>query len=153
MKRSGAFLAGMLMLAAAVPVCGAQNTEEKTTLTADVGSVYTVSIPADQDIVFGKEDTTLDGRLKVTGNVKPGEKVTVSASATAFVNQDVNGESFAFSLKSGAAEFTSMDWSEAELRAAAPKEAALTVHVPSESWAQAKAGTYKASITFRAELK
>lgn len=74
-------LAGMMslaiMAAAAVPVYA----EDKTTeLNTNVPSTYELTIPAATEIDFNAATTALNGELKVTGNVKPDETVTVSAA-------------------------------------------------------------------------
>lgn len=150
----------ILLLASAIAADGsvrmaaADNTTSRNTeLTAEVASSYILTIPKDQEISYGTQDTDLSSGVSVTGNVKPSQKVTVTVSKTDFVNQDAEDSSFAFSLLSAGKEFTSGEWSETELRAAKAKEFPLTVHVDQTAWDSAKAGSYKATITFTAELK
>ena len=58
-----------LMGAMALPV-SAQETEQTkdTTITANVQSAYTLSIPADTTVKFEATSTDLAGKLKVSGN-------------------------------------------------------------------------------------
>ena len=63
-----------------VPAAAADTPKTKTMeLSASVASDYIVTIPSNTPVAleFGKEKTGI-GSLKVTGNVKPSESVTVN---------------------------------------------------------------------------
>ena len=127
--------------------CRQQNYE----LNAYVESTYTLTIPSKTEIVFNSTSTDLNGTLKVTGNVRPMQKVTVKAELNALHNA-VQNTNLPYKLMSGAVEFQAADWSETELRAAEPKELQLSVDIAAEDWNQAKGGEYQGNIVFTAEL-
>lgn len=152
MKRKA--LAGImslaLMAAVAVPV-HAETENKTTTINTRVESKYELTIPANTTIDFNKPSTELNGKLKVTGNVKPSQTVTVSAATNKLENQDNAGASIDFALKQGASDFTSETWNETELRDGT-KEFLLSVAIDQSAWDSAKAGDYTGGIVFTAEL-
>lgn len=155
MKRK--VLAGMMsfaiIAAVAVPVHAAEETTEKTTtINTSVESKYELTIPANTTIDFNKPSTELNGKLKVTGNVKPSQTVTVSAATNKLENQDNAGASIDFVLKNEGSNFTSETWNETELRDGT-KEIPLKVAIEQSAWDSAKAGDYTGSIVFTAELR
>lgn len=119
--------------------------EKTTTLTASKASTYTLTIPADTQIIYDTEKTELKG-LKVTGNVKPGSTVNVKATKNPLQRSGTK-DVLTYSLSNGDTEFESASWSEDELRAG-DKEITLSVNITKDAWASAKAGDYTGSITF-----
>lgn len=157
-KKAGKAMAGVLgaalFMAAVVPVPAAENPKTDTLeLNANVASEYHLTIPSSAAVAltFGEEMTEI-GKLKVTGNVKPLETVTVSAQTTPFENINKKGSSFTYKLLNETEEFKKAEWNEEELRKGT-KEISLTVNIPSETWYSAAAGDYTSTITFTAELR
>lgn len=145
-------LAGMMSLAIMAAVAVPVYAEDKTTeLNTNVSSTYELTIPSATEIDFNAATTALNGELKVTGNVKPDETVTVSAAKNILENQDNAGAAIEFALKKDASDFTSETWSEAELRSGT-KEISLSVAIEQSAWDSAKAGDYTGGIVFTAEL-
>lgn len=149
------FTAGLLTMALmgamALPVGAADTDSQTLELTASVKSEYILTIPSKTDIAFNKTSTDLNGTLKVTGNVLPTQKVTVTATANSLKNSVQNTE-LPYKLMNGKDEFKTTEWSESELSAAMPKELQLQVAITEDDWKAAKAGDYTGSIVFLAEL-
>lgn len=147
-KIIAATLSLTLMMGTALTV----NAEEKTTpINASVDSTYTLTIPAQTDIVFNAESTDLKGVLKVTGNVLPTESVVVTAEKKDLYNS-VQNTTLPYRLMYGADEFTTAAWEEEELRAG-NKEFQLSVAIEKTDWDKAEAGSYDGSIVFTAEMQ
>lgn len=139
----------------ALPVYGSSSSrQDTTTLTATIDSSYVLTIPMDTPVSYGTVDTDLSGALKVIGNVRSSQQVTVSATTEQFKNDDGQAE-FTYMLldKSKDIPFSKGVWNEAELRNSQPKEIPLAIHIPQDTWNKAKAGTYKSTVTFTAELE
>lgn len=149
------FIAGMMsaamMAGMALPVNASATDSQTMELSASVESEFTLSIPSTTAIAYNQTSTDLNGTLKVTGNVLPTQKVTVTATANPLKNSVQNTE-LPYKLMNGTTEFTSAEWSETELRAATPKELTLSVDITEDDWKAAKAGAYTGSIVFLAEL-
>lgn len=142
-----------LMGAMILPVSAAESKD--TTLTAEVPSTYTLTIPAATTITYGNTSTDLSGKLKVTGNVLPSQSVTVTADAKPLRNA-VQNTDLPYTLENASGSFTTASWSEAELRSGLGgdgmgKEIQLSVKLKESDWNQAKAGTYSGSIVFTAD--
>lgn len=149
-KWTAGVLTAALMMTSVLPVYAAGNQQSgTTTVTATVDSTYTMTIPAETKIPFNQVETALNGQLKVKGNVKSSEEVSVVAAANPLENE--NKETIAYVLKQGGAEFKSATWSEQELRA--EKAYDLSVTIPQATWDTAKAGTYTGGIVFTAQLR
>lgn len=144
-----------LAVSAAVPALASEpdSRTDSTTLKAEVGSTFILTIPQTTDITYGEEKTAMPGSLKVTGNVDVGEQVQVTVQAEPLRNVSRN-ESIAYTVTaaSGTGAFTGDTWSETELREAS-KEISLFVNITGDAWEQAKAGTYTGSVIFTAELR
>ena len=147
-----------LMGAVALPVSAQDNTETKdTTIKANIQSTYTLTIPAETDIAFEATSTSLNGTLKVTGNVLPSQEVEVTAQAKDFHNHAQNAD-LPYKLMNGQEEFKIATWNETELRngfenSQNAKEIQLSIAIEESNWKTAKAGDYEGSITFTANLQ
>lgn len=150
-KMAAGMLYMMMVVSVAAPVSAAEK-QESTTLTTDVASEYTLTIPKDMTIPFGAEETGI-GSVKVTGNVKPEETVKVDVETGNFISQDDPQDTIALTLinKNDNSEFGISIWNEKEMRDET-KEIPLAVQVKKEDWAKAYAGTYQATLTFTASL-
>lgn len=148
--------AGIVLAAAvlAMSVCtayaadGSQSQSMQLTIKKDAS--YTMSIPKSQDIVFGTVDTEI-GKLSVTGEIGTKQEVRVSVDTTEFTDTADAGNHFPFALWQGSGVFTGKTWSSKELEDGGTS-VPLTVHIPSEIWGKTSPGTYRAVITFAAEL-
>lgn len=148
--------AGIVLAAAvlAMSVCtayaadGSQSQSMQLTIQKDAS--YTMSIPKSQDIVFGTVDTEI-GKLSVTGEIGTKQEVRVSVDTTEFTDTADAGNHFLFALWQGSGVFTGKTWSSKELEGSGTP-VLLTVHIPSETWGKTSPGTYRAVITFAAEL-
>lgn len=147
-----------LMGVTALPVSAQDNTESKdTTITANIQSTYTLTIPSETQIAFESPSTDLNGKLKVAGNVRNGEEVIVTVSKTAFHNEE-QGTDLPYMLvnKEDGKVFTDMTWDEDTLRAGLTgtgKEVQLSVNIKETDWKTAEAGEYEGTITFTADLQ
>ena len=141
----------------ALPV-SAQETEQTkdTTITANVQSTYTLSIPASTQIEFEATSTELNGKLKVTGNVLPMQEVVVTAQADKFYNAAQNKD-LPYRLMNGQTEFSSDVWDEDTLRDGLQEEKGkaiqLSIAIDEADWKTAEAGEYTGTITFTANLQ
>ena len=151
MKRR--IVTGMFCVVMATGMVVPVSAESKnTTLTTEVASEYTLTIPMDTSIAFGAEETDI-GFVKVTGNVKPAETVKVDVETSNFISQDDPEDTIALTLinKNDNSEFGISIWNEKEMRNET-KEIPLVVQVKEEDWAKAYAGIYQATLTFTASL-
>lgn len=138
----------MMMTTMALPVSAQEGS---TAVKATVDSTYILTVPAETTIVYGAENTSLSGKLKVTGNVLPTEEVRVTASCGEMYNT-AQHTNLTYELQNeDSAAFSSAVWSEPELRGEA-KEIGLKIYIAGDAWKQAKAGSYTGTITFTAEL-
>lgn len=148
-----------LMGAMALPVSAQETQEDSTIIKATIQSDYTLTIPAETAIEFQATSTSLNGKLKVKGNVLPTQEVIVTAQAKAFHNK-VQDKDLPYKLidKRNGSEFTSATWDEDTLRAGLAgegqgKELPLSVDITKENWDKAEAGNYEGSIVFTARLQ
>lgn len=165
MKKLFAILFAVAMLASMATVASAAST---TTLTTTVPAAsYTLNIPADKEIEFGKTFTSL-GNLTVTNatGFAEGKNLKVTITYSDFTCEDVsttipmklearyedeynehaiaNGDSLVF-------YGTSSDRLNPPHNSGNALEY-LSVEVDSEDWGKALAGEYTATITFTAEV-
>lgn len=143
-----------LMVTIVLPVSAEQEKVE-TTLELDVKSVYNITIPKGQSIEFANTETELDGELAITGNIRTNEKVVVKVERTEFINKTVPERTIAYTLsqRGEMAEFTTMEWSDVELRAETPVAYDLDVNITEAEWGSAYAGNYESVITFKVGIK
>lgn len=144
-----AVMCTLLTGAAALPVSAE---EKQTDIEATVGSEYILTIPGRTVITPGTAASPLNGELKVTGNVRPSEIVTVSVSSGAFANAE-QGTQLAYSLTDHETDavFSGAIWNEEELRSG-NKSYSLDIDIAEAAWEAAEAGAYKGTITFTATL-
>lgn len=146
-------LATALLMTGEVSVYAAENQQSgTTTVTAKVDSTYTLSIPEDTDLSFGEVDTLI-GELSVTGNIGTKQKVQVTVGKTDFVDEKDAANKFSFDLLHNGTAFSEQTWDSDDVWAAEAVKYPLTVHIPQETWNATKAGSYKATLTFQAELQ
>ena len=146
---------------------------ETTTLTTTVpDAAYTLNIPADQEIVFGRTSTTI-GTVTVTNatGFAVGKNLNVTLTHTSFTCPDVS-TTIPFNIIAhygtgydrfdiGANLITFPGMSTGELSSPYQKRASsndggtlesLSVDIASEDWGKALGGDYSATITFTAEV-
>lgn len=153
-RASAAFMAASVLMALSVPAFGETVREEQSLeLTMQKPPKYTMSIPSTTSIiVFGTENTEI-GDLSVIGDVGTKQQVLVTVAKTDFVDDNDKTNSFSFSLQHNGVDFTEEAWTFNQLREEPITAYGLIVHIPTETWAETKAGTYKATLTFKAELQ
>ncbi|MDO4274115.1 MAG: cation transporter [Eubacteriales bacterium] len=146
----GGTLAAAMLTASALTTFAAEPQSGTTTLTVQKAASYMLHIPQDQEITFGTMDTEI-GTLSVTGEIGANQKVNVNVTKTGFIDTEDAGNKFSFELREGNAEFQGKEWGSQELKDN-KASAALTVHIPSETWGSTEPATYKATVTFQASL-
>ena len=151
MKKTIAFLLALFTLFSFSLNAFAEDQTGRTTVSATIESSYLLTIPSDQTIPFGAKRTELSSSLKVTGNIAAGKAVTVTATTSAMSCPDQD-TTIPFTLQKNGAVFNGETWTDAELRAATPKELTLSVVVSESDWNAAKAGEYAGYIVFNAAL-
>ncbi len=151
MKKATALLLALMLVLSVGAAAFAADQSGETLVRASIESTYILTIPREQTIAFNALSTELSSPLKVTGNIASGKKVTVTAATEALAcpTQDTT---IPFSLQKDGSDFTSEDWTDAELRAASPKEITLSIEIAAAAWNAAKAGEYTGTITFQAKL-
>lgn len=150
-KIMGAVLTAAVLASSVLSVYAADGSQSGTmNLTVQKEASYILTIPSDQSIVFGTVDTGI-GKVSVSGEIGTWQAVQVSAASTEFVAEEDAGNRFPFELREGNTVFTEKKWGSQALKDNT-SEAALTIHIPSETWGATGPGTYHASITFTAEL-
>lgn len=153
-------LAVVMMLAVCVPAFAANPITEKTentgttivkTKTTDENDQnaesFTVSIPADTTIAWGKDSTALEG-YSAEAHLAYGKKlyITVAGTGTMKLAEDET-ETLAYAL-SGDTEYVS-----AKPVVNPVAELSLNVDIATDAWANAIVGEYADTLTFTAEAK
>lgn len=150
-RDAGASLAATVLAMSVCTAYAADGSQSQSMqLTIQKNASYTMSIPASQDITFGTVDTEI-GSLSVTGEIGTKQEVRVSVDTTEFTDTADDGNRFPFALWQGGTAFTGKNWSSKELENGGTS-VSLTVHIPSETWGKTSPGTYRALVTFAAEL-
>ena len=127
--------------------------EEKTTeITTTIPSRYTLTIPANQEIMRNAETTALS-ELKVSGELAPDQQVRISATIEEMTNMDnKQAPTLPFRLTNEKGEaWTSDTWSAQET--ADQKAAKLNLKIEKEAWAKTKPGRYEGKIVFTSTIK
>lgn len=129
----------------------AQTQQGETTITADITSTYTMTIPAQtKQIVMNTELTEL-GPLKIDGNLDPAKLIKVEATKTDLTNQANAAQKIPFLLvDSSNTPWASATWNADE--ADAKQEIPLQVKIDQSAWKAAKPGKYKGSIVFTSSI-
>lgn len=145
-----AVLAAAVLVSSALTAYAADGSQSQSMeLTVQKDASYILTIPKDQTISFGVVDTDI-GELSVTGSIGTKQEVKVSVSTTKFVDTEDADNRFPFELRTGDGAFAGKTWDSQEVKE--ESKVALTVHIPSETWGETSPGTYRASVTFQAEL-
>jgi len=127
--------------------------EEKTTeITTTIPSTYTLTIPANQEIMKNAETTALS-ELKVSGDLAPDQQVRISATIDEMKNKDnKQAPTLPFRLTNEKGEdWTSDTWSAQD--AVTQKTAKLNLKIEKEAWAKAKPGRYEGKIIFTSAIE
>ncbi|MCD8046625.1 MAG: cation transporter [Clostridiales bacterium] len=151
-KLTAVLMCAAILTTAAIPAYAAGTDQQSMELTMSKDATFIMTIPSTTNtVVFGAVDTEI-GEVKVTGNVGTKQQVKVDVIKTDFASEKDDTNTFAFSLQYNNTDFTSDVWSADELRNET-KALPLTVHIPTSTWENTTAGTYKATLTFQAELQ
>lgn len=120
--------------------------EADTTLTTSKGASYIVVIPEQAEISFDREENPIGEIEYVKGNLEPGAYVTVALSKkTPLENKADDQYTIPYEVCLQGEPFEQVVYDELT---AAETKTALTVNITKENWEKAKAGDYKASLTF-----
>ena len=157
-KVAGAALAAAVLASAALTAYAADGSQPQSDgiqtqsmeLTLRKDPSYILTIPESQSIAFGAVDTKI-GKLSVTGNIGTKQEVCVSVDMTDFIDTADDSNHFSFELFSGNTLFSEKAWGSLEVKEEDPS-VELTVRIPSETWGETSPGTYRAVLTFQAEL-
>lgn len=154
-KIMAALLAATAFCAAAIPAYASSTGTDNQSMDLNISktATYTMSIPSTQsNITFGTVDTII-GDVSVTGNIGTKQQVRVTVEKTDFVDAKDNTNKFSFELLNNGTAFSGQVWDSDQVRAAQAVAYPLTVRIPQTTWDTVKAGSYKATLTFQAELK
>lgn len=145
-NKLGILFLGLIPLSAST-VALADTTE----LTANFESNYILNIPSNQTIT---EKNVNIGDLYVTGDIAPDQIVRVTTEVNQFERVGSN-DVLPFTLKYNQSTDELADYSFAETDILAGSETKLDLwsDIKDVDWTNAKAGEYKGSIVFTAELK
>lgn len=144
-------MSALMIAGMAVPAAASQQ-EKSVTVTTNIASSFTLSIPSATSINPGNIKTKMSGVLQVTGNVDADEQVTVSVTTTPLHNTSGGEIDYVITAGNDTEAFTGDTWNETELRANTPKEISLYVNIAKNDWLQARAGAYTGTVTFTAQL-
>lgn len=152
-----ALMAASVMMLSSVPALaeGTSDMQQSKSMELFIQKqpTYTMTIPKTTNIIAFAKEKTVIGDLYVTGDVGTKQQVWVAVEKTDFVDEKDDTNSFPFDLQYAGEAFPGAVWSSAQLREKEATAYELTVYIPTETWAETKAGTYKASLTFKAELQ
>lgn len=130
----------------------ARADDQSLTLTTDVASTYTLTIPANQAIPSLATSTPI-GNIQVVGDVQTTEEVVVTATKTDFTSATQSTTiPFVIYNNSISDNFTSSIWTDSELISATPKSVPLSINISATDWQNARASSYSATITFTAAI-
>lgn len=139
--------------------------ENGTTLTTTVPAAqYTLNIPADQEITYGKTETNIgDLTVTETSGFAAGKNLVVTIEFEPFSSQTTETK-IPFKVKAGNASGPNTDPQDSGLQVTFKGRSngtvdetfsmvpSINVHVSSEDWGKAYAGTYTTTLTFTADV-
>lgn len=147
-------LSVMLVMSLSVTAFAAEVNQDSnpktsnTTITTSIAPTYTVTIPADTNIVFNATSTDFGKVELTTAQLDPNYVVKVSAEAGELKNKADETKTIPYTLnvKDGAV-FTSAEYDDDG------ESTALTLDITQDNWNKAYAGQYEGVITFTVEYK
>ncbi|MGM0214220.1 hypothetical protein [Enterococcus sp. AZ109] len=140
-----------ILLASFIPLSTSTVALADTTeLTANFESTYVLTIPSNQTIT---EKNVNIGDLYVTGDIAPDQLVQVTAETKQFERVGSN-DVLPFVLKHNQSSTLLEDFQfeEADMLSGSETKLDLWTDINETDWSNAKAGEYKGSIVFTAEL-
>lgn len=149
-KKVGMSLAALALVSAmALPVSAAENTQTgNMDVQATVKSDYILTVPKEVvDIPFERVETEL--KVKVSGNIEKGKTISVTTGETGALKTETGSE-LPYTIGN-----TQLTWTDTELdnnRETGVEKLTILTITP-ESWKAAKAGTYKGTVTFTADMQ
>lgn len=148
-KKVGMSLAALALVSAmALPVSAAENTQTgDMDVQATVKSDYMLTVPSTVvDIPFEQENTELS--ITVSGNIEKGKTIKVTTEDGSLKLGTSDSLPYTISEKQ-------LTWDDAELDNGGEKGVVKTTNliISQESWKAAKAGTYKGTVTFTADMQ
>lgn len=125
--------------------------EQTTTITAEIPSTYTVTIPAETKPIVVNAELTELGTLKIEGNLDPSKQIKIEAKTLLLANEGDANQTIPYALVDATGtEWQSATWDEADTTAG--KELGLSVKIGKAAWDVAKPGKYKGSIIFTSSI-
>ena len=137
-----------LVSAMALPVSAAENMQKgDMNIQATVKSDYTLTVPSTMDIPFEQESTKLE--ITVSGNIEKGKTISVTTDEKGVLKTETDSE-LPYTIES-----TELRWTDTELDNNREKGVVKTTNfiISQENWKAAKAGTYKGTVTFTADMQ
>ena len=148
-KKVGMSLAALALVSAmALPVSAAENMQKgDMNIQATVKSDYTLTVPSTMDIPFEQESTKLE--ITVSGNIEKGKTISVTTDEKGVLKTETDSE-LPYTIES-----TELRWTDTELDNNREKGVVETTNfiISQENWKAAKAGTYKGTVTFTADMQ
>ncbi|MGH1892474.1 hypothetical protein ABE905_13715 [Enterococcus durans] len=145
-NKLGILMVGLIPLSTSTAVLA-----DTTELTANFESNYILNIPSNQTIT---EKNVNIGDLYVTGDIAPNQAVKVATEVKQFERVGSN-DVLPFTLKYNQStdELTDYSFAETDILSGSETKLDLWSDIKDDDWSNAKAGEYKGSIVFTAELK
>ena len=148
-KKVGMSLAALALVSAmALPVSAAENMQKgDMNIQATVKSDYTLTVPSTMDIPFEQDSTKLE--ITVSGNIEKGKTISVTTDEKGVLKTETDSE-LPYTIES-----TELRWTDTELDNNREKGVVKTTNfiISQENWKAAKAGTYKGTVTFTADMQ
>ncbi len=116
-------------------------------ITTSVAPTYTVTIPANTNLVYNATTTSFGSVILSAANLVPGGSVSVSVSKGDLVNTLSSSYKIPYAIKN----LQGNDVSSINLVNVNDK-ADLNIDITSGDWSAAKAGNYSATVTFNISL-
>lgn len=143
-----------LMMSVSVTVVKATEIDQesseqsgKTNVSTKVDPTYIVTIPENCNITQGAETTLMS--LSVQGNPQPDATIEVDVTKTELVNKSNENYKIPYALTSQQSLFSKISYSEAEIRNGTTTD--LLIEITKDTWEQAYAGDYQATLDFTIE--
>ena len=125
-----------------------EQTEGNTQLLARKDASYIVVIPKQAEIIFDSTSSAIGSIVYKEGNLEPDAYVTVKLKEKTNLAHTVNDSytiPYLICSEDKTVNFDSVNYNE---NTSAGTETPLTAEITKEAWEAAKAGSYKATLTF-----
>ena len=136
-------LAVALLMSLSVTAYAANSTGGKANITTSIAPTYTVTIPADVNVVFNTTKTNFGAITVTNAQIHPDKCIKVTLETDGKLENSIdNSKVLPYVIKDNRGTFTSSTY----LKAGDKTE--LSIHITADDWKKAYAGDYSDTVTF-----